>query len=634
MSDKNKLNDKGNHQGEFTLGIGGWAEYTVHMTETTDTIRHDVIVPPSKVIPVIFLPGVMGSNLRMSVMRRDELKRDEGDKRPDNRAWRPDDIGGADVVGGSGMGNWFKNASPAQRQLNFDQNETEVEYYHYTESKERFDPEGPQTLASDARHRNVPDTLAPIPPLMGHYTSFAPDPGAAALNKQRKFATVAQIARWRGWSEVLFSGPYGLMLRTTEAQLNNIVKKGKLGPMWKAPPRDGPSTSGASVAMMRLLTQAPQAFGGSSGAALTKEELIKIGDCWYPVHAMGYNFIKSNAESARAIAQRIRALVTGYQKRGLKCKEVIIVTHSMGGLVARALIHPSYGNLLNDPDVKVLGIYHNVMPTIGAASAYKRMRFGFTEGGFHPVDDLTARVLGADGPNATAILANAPAPLEMLPGEKYGKEWLKVVNGRGDILWSWPRANQTALTHIYQEPNAWWRLVNPIWVNPGHVAEGKGGGVKKVYERLKLASDFLRSIETTFHPNTYASYCNSTKRQSYGEVVFEIDKIEESNRTPYELRHPLPPPNEWKLLVDEGNGTLVVQADGRKIFLKLRAATDAGDQTVPSQRSARQISGTLFEHGKADEGYEHQASYASPEVLASMLYSIVRIASTANWSDK
>ena len=71
MSDNSNLNERGNHQGEFTQGVGGWAEYTVHMTETADKARHDVTVPPGKIIPVIFLPGVMGSNLRMSKKRQD-----------------------------------------------------------------------------------------------------------------------------------------------------------------------------------------------------------------------------------------------------------------------------------------------------------------------------------------------------------------------------------------------------------------------------------------------------------------------------------------------------------------------------------------------------------------------------------
>lgn len=621
MSDKKNLNDNGNHQGEFTLGIGGWAEYTVHMTETTDTIRHDVIVPPSKVIPVIFLPGVMGSNLRMTVERKKKLEREDGKKRPDNRAWRPDDIGTKDVIYGDDIGNWFKNATPAQRQLNFDPNETEVEYYHYTESKDRFDPEGPETIAADARHQNVPDGLAPIPPLMGSVNSTSGDRA-----KKRATATAAQIARWRGWSEVMFKGPYGDMLKTAERYLNNIMQSGEIGPLW---------TSDSAIS--KLLAGAPQAFGGSSGSALTKDELKKIAPCWYPVHAMGYNFIVSNGESAKVIAERIRGLVKGYQKRGLKCKEVIIVTHSMGGLLARAVIHPNYGRLLNDKDVKVLGIYHNVMPTVGAASAYKRMRFGFSEHSMNPKAYYSAEVLGADGPNATAILANAPAPLEMLPGEVYGKEWLKVIDPRGHVTWSWPRGDETALNNIYLEREAWWRLVNPLWVNPGNVAPQSGGGLENVFRRLKDASNFLHVIETTFHPLTYASYCASAKRASYGEVVFEIKAIQGNSRDSGGRLIPLsamPAPNTWRLLSDGGSGTLRVQAGLQILVLSLRSGVDAGDETVPSTRSACHLKGTMFEHGKTGEGYEHQGSCAAPEVLASMLYSIVRIASTANWSDK
>ena len=190
--------------------------------------------------------------------------------------------------------------------------------------------------ASDARHKNVPDGLAPIPPLLGHVTSFAADPGADALNKQRKFATVAQVARWRGWSEVFFTGSYGTMLKTAEKYLNNIVKKGEIGPLWKARPSDAlPGAAKGGGELTELLMQDPKKFGALSGAPISASDLKLIAQCWYPVHAMGYNFIKSNSDSARVIAKRIRGLIKGYQKRGLKCDEVIIVTHSMGGLLAR-----------------------------------------------------------------------------------------------------------------------------------------------------------------------------------------------------------------------------------------------------------------------------------------------------------
>ncbi|WP_426174627.1 esterase/lipase family protein [Massilia sp. TWR1-2-2] len=615
------LNEHGNQPGEFTQGVGGWAEYSVVMTKIDDTVRHDVAVPPGKVIPVIFLPGVMGSNLRVSKRRQDELRRD------DNRSWRPDDIvsSKSDILSGRGYGGWFKNATPAQRQLIFDQNETEVEYYHYTESKDRFDPEGKETLAEDVRHHNVPHDLSAIPPLMGARLSMADFAAKPNTGRSRR-ASPAQIARWRGWSEVLFGGAYGTMLKTAELFLNNMMTKGRVGPLWQSMPTDEngkPMLAVADRPLSKLLLQKPQAFGGAAGKAITESDIKKIAPCWYPVHAMGYNFVRSNGQSAKIIAERIRGMVKGYQQRGFKCDEVIIVTHSMGGLLARALIHPSYGNLLKDSSLKVLGIYHNVMPTLGAAGAYKRMRFGFQEkSGF--TAETEAKILGIDGRHATAILANAPAPLEMMPGAGYGANWLKVIDGLNRPLASWPSEKQTALEHIYLQPeNAWWRLLNPLWVNPGNLNEKAGGGIEKVKKRLTEASKFLHSIETTFHTNTFASYCASQNRLSYGEIVFKITS---------DAGFTLPPPETWTLLTDDAKGKITVQAGREMLTLQLQPASAAGDETVPSNRSAKNINGTLFTHGVEGQGYEHQNSYADPHVLASMLYSIVQIAKTAKWA--
>lgn len=610
MSDKKNLNERGNRDGSFTQGIGGWAEYTVSMTDTSDTVRHDVTVPPGKVIPLIFLPGVMGSNLRMTKKRQEKLER------PDNRAWRPDDLldksGKAAIVTGYGMGGWLKNATPKERQLIFDPSETEVEYYHYTESKGRFDPEGKETLAADARHQNVPDDLEPIPPLITNRASQS-GKGNSRATEQIKKETPAQIARWRGWSEVLFAGAYGDMLKTAEKYLNNMLIKGKVNSIWQDVFAD------------------PRSFGATNGSPISERDLKKIAPCWYPVHAMGYNFMVSNAESAKVLAERIRGLVSGYQKRGFRCSEVIIVTHSMGGLVGRALLHPDYGNLLNDESVKILGMYHNVMPTMGAACAYKRMRFGFKESWGY-VASLEASILAIDGKHATAILANTPAPLELLPGAAYGQDWLKVVDAVGKTLWSWPRTGSSALESIYTQPaSAWWRMVNPQWVNPASISKEKGGGMTKVIERLKYAMRFVDSIEHTFHPSScYASFCASLEQRSYGEVVFKAAET----WTPFAKKSsdPLPSADTWKLLTDDAKGMLTVQAGDRVLALYLQKPNAAGDQTVPSERSARKIKGTLFVHGdKTGPGYEHQASYSDPHVLTSMLYAIVQIAKTANW---
>jgi hypothetical protein len=609
MSGATELNERGNHQGEFSQGVGGWAEYTVYMTHTSDIVRHDVKVPPGKVIPVIFLPGVMGSNLRLSTRQQDKLKR------TDNRAWRPDDLSSSVLrklaVGAkSGLGGWFRNASPAQRQLVFDPNETEVEYYHYTENQGRFDPEGKETLTSDTRHQNVPDVLPSIPPLIRDHI-----PPVGAVGFSKKYASPAQIARWRGWSEVLFDGAYGEMLKTAEKALNNISRDGQIDPygMWRPSVYDG------------LI------FGRSSGLEVTREELEKIANCWYPVHAMGYNFLKSNGDSAKVIAERIRGLVKGYQQRGFKCDEVIIITHSMGGLVGRALIHPKYGNLLNDPAVKVLGIYHSAMPTMGAAAAYRRMRFGFQEHEGKEAEIL-AEVIAINGEHATAILANAPATLEMLPAHGYGKEWLKVVDGGGRTIHSWPQANENALRSIYLQPQKnWWRLINPDWVNPAHARYVDGGGIEHVQQRLINATGFLDSIESTFHPtSSYASFCASEKHKSYGDLVFRVIDPEVSDWRNISL----PAAETWELLTDDKKGRLTVRAGERILTLVLKSPEAAGDETVPAERSASKIAGTLFSHGSTEENsYEHQNSYGHPNVLTALLYSIVKIAGTAKWQE-
>ena len=356
--------------------------------------------------------------------------------------------------------------------------------------------------------------------------------------KPQAFATPAQVARWRGWSEVLFDGAYGSMLQHTEKHMNNMVLSGKLHPVWRG-------TAGLGASVMKD----PSSFGGVSGNPITEDDLKKIAACWYPVHAMGYNFVQSNGVTAVTIAKRLRGLVKHYRERGFKCHEVILVTHSMGGLLARALIHPDYGKIVNDNDLTILGIYHSVMPAIGAAGAYKRMRFGFLEKS-GPFNKKTAQVLGIDGEHATAMVANAPAALEMMPSVAYGANWIKVVDDKDRILWSWPQEGQNALDSIYLRPSSnWWRLINPMWVNPANIPHEKGGGLKNVTQRIKDAFAFSHSIEKYFHKQTYASYCESKDYLSYGEVIFKVTDGMGGGLTDFFKKFTPPHAEKWKLIV-------------------------------------------------------------------------------------
>ena len=101
----------------------------------------------------------MGSNLRMSMSRQEDLER------KDNRAWRPDDLSPFDVVAGTGYGGKMRKAKARERQLVFDPSETEVDYYHYSTNDKMFDPSGDETITSDARQNEKTRTRSTKSPL-------------------------------------------------------------------------------------------------------------------------------------------------------------------------------------------------------------------------------------------------------------------------------------------------------------------------------------------------------------------------------------------------------------------------------------------------------------------------------------
>lgn len=97
-------------------------------TPTADQRGCEMHVLPTRAIPVVFIPGIMGSNLRLSAQRRSDLKKD------DNLSWRPEAT--MDT-----LAMIFK--SPAQRQMMLDPEATEID---------RYDLNAPD---ADKRHKNV-----------------------------------------------------------------------------------------------------------------------------------------------------------------------------------------------------------------------------------------------------------------------------------------------------------------------------------------------------------------------------------------------------------------------------------------------------------------------------------------------
>lgn len=595
-----------------------------HLTPVDTEQRETIfIAPPNRVIPVIFLPGVMGSNLRMSRARKADLKSQN------DIAWRPDNLGFSTVLSDVRKA---ANLSPRERQMKLDPDETEVDYYRYTEDKGKFDPSGTLSQQSDSRHSNVPDILQDVGLLKSDHSNT----GLHQPTKHPNAATAAQKARWRGWSEISF-GDYSGALSTLEGRLNHIIgfayalAKNKTGrnPLdlfWMS----NLNVTGPTIGVTDV---SPKRWGALNAAMLEEKEVMRVANCLYPVHAMGYNWLQSNAVSAKKTAARIRDLIKSYQAHGHKCDKVILVTHSMGGILARALIHPEMGGL-NDC---VLGIYHSVQPVYGSAAAYKRVRSGVD--GHLPAP----AIIGNTGQDVTAVFANAPGPLELLPTPEYGHNWLKVQDRNGKTLAQWPAdasvlaadsnttkaVNGAPLDYIYtQEPEKWWRLINPEWINPAEKKFDPSSATESVNEKIANAQAFHAKIKNTFHAHTYASYAADEKNLTHGNVIYKIeplshDDVNVNTATAAAKESPL----LWKLVSEDGTGDLIVSLkDKRKFKLKLLPPQDPGDGTVPSNYSASKVKATVH---FVQIGYDHQGSYKADAVNSSMLYAMIKIANTA-----
>lgn len=192
----------------------------------------------------------------------------------------------------------------------------------------------------------------------------------------------------------------------------------------------------------------------------------------FPVYALGFNWTADINTSAPKLLKRVDDIIkesgeiTGY------CEKAILITHSMGGLMARAISELAGGR------DRIAGIVHGVQPVNGAPAAYWRMKAGFE--GFDKAGILQ-RALGNNGEKVTAVLGNIPGGLELLPNKVHRTnaghaEWLTVTDD-GKTLLALPV--EDPYLEIYRvpaevvpkgksapSPNSYWGLVDETLLNP------------------------------------------------------------------------------------------------------------------------------------------------------------------------
>lgn len=557
-----------------------WEQGTVaqgFVTPKQDRIPQIQNIPPKRLLPIIFIPGIMGSNLRMIATRQTELRQQ------DNIAWRPDTLGATLPQ---------YNDTPTERQRRLDPAATELDIYDPVSN-----PTGNPRESADARSDEVKYSIG--------YGGYSRLDGPLLQNDvpgTKSPKTREQKARERGWGEVYYSS-YSEILSMCENNLNAAFAGGNLN-LYLKRHVIGVAPSKWEAHVQPLLQALDER---------TLRETLK--GCWFPVHAMGYNWLKGNAESGKTTAKRIEALIKHYQDQGFQCEKVILITHSMGGLVARAVIHPEMGNL-ND---KVLGIVHGVMPAIGAGAAYKRVRCGF-EGGSIP-----AKILGHIGSNVTPVLGNAQGGLELLPSQAYGNNWLQIKH-KGATLKSLPVTGDP-YEEIYKVRGKWYGLLKEEWINP---AGADGPGIESTCLFLDRAKKFHNAIANTYHDQSYAHYGADPKRAAWHKVVWEIE--EDAKVQNVDLLHIASDNAKGELKMVDPSLPAVANKAASQFEVNMLDAAEPGDQTVPLYSAEAQLRSGKFKGIFRQSGYEHQASYSDPAVIAATFYSLVRIASKMRWS--
>lgn len=487
---------------------------------------------PDRVIPVVFLPGVMGSNL-MS---------------PDGKSiWKVDGIWS--------MKSWVVRGAEERKKL-LDPTKTVV------------DPSG--KIETESPEENL-------------------------LFKSR---------RERGWGEV-GAMSYGTFLPWLQEALNDnqTMLKNKT------------SKNGRLTLRERLLDKALGAEIGESN--LSPEEVALSYQYLFPVHAVGYNWLQSNVDSAKALARRIDKIINDYKASGRKCEKVILVTHSMGGLVSRyysELLEGNYGQK------NILGIVHGVMPDRGAPMAYKRMKAG--EAG------MTGWVIGSSGAAMTPVLAQSPGPLQLLPGKGYGMGWFHVEGLQQ------PLPQTDPYTDIYTERSAWWGLCEERFINPEN----------KYMDKTQLDKDWLSFKNTLFtdvqtfvedlngyyHDNTFAFYGNDGKKYpSFAELHW---KDISGKYTPEAYRSQVSEQGEVFYPTDKFNQTIryatLETPDKGYVTRKYELSPPAedGDGTVPVRAAVINSPKLKAQLGV---GVDHEGAYKSDNTMDARwftLRSIIRIA--------
>ena len=414
-------------------------------------------LPPKNVLPVIFVPGIMGSNLQSNGSNGDPIE----------------------PV-------WVLNNPTI-----------------FNTGKLKDHPIG---LAWATKNKKPGDRQRVL-----HPARVDIYPGGAV--PEQTGGSVHELEQYtrRGWGEV-GEGSYHGFLLWLEQVLNGQGYNPARWPQFSFTAMSATPEPGAPIEEPKLPPNQRMAIPGLAERAengpieLLSDELLARAQFRMPVYACGYNWLDSNIAAAKRLSERILRVIDDNNRFG-RCSQVILITHSMGGLVARAC------QQLPGMQDAIAGIVHGVMPAVGAAVAYRRCKIGMRD-----EDAMAGLVIGETGQDVTAVFAQAPGALQLLPTAQYHKDWLTIDAPSGRSILREPNTGDP-YQDIYLRRDRWWGLVREEWLSPP-------GGIPlwwDIYkDNIELAREFHEGIRDAYHPHTYVFYGKDPHVPSFEGIHWQL----------------------------------------------------------------------------------------------------------------
>lgn len=231
-----------------------------------------------------------------------------------------------------------------------------------------------------------------------------------------------------------------------------------------------------------------------------------------PGWALGYDWRQSCAAHAAILEREIDRVLEIERAR-----ELILVTHSMGGLVARAA-------LVAQPRLatRIRGVIHTVQPAVGAVVAARRFRTGFDRRIDGSLGEMAAALLREDigsGIAADGLLPEDASEADFVstmlfqaifsdrrlgPSPEFYARLMAVLRGPMELLPS-DRADRRWWPHAAARPQmSVWDLYAAPWSQQGLIPDVlRGTRVEsELRSRFDEAKRFHQSIENRYHPAT------------------------------------------------------------------------------------------------------------------------------------